>query len=85
MGLVPGRSLHDELDLLVAGGLTPYQALLTGTRNALPKRRLSFYGRHRMRIQVLDEISPARFADLNANELTEYVRQRIKQVVEAKG
>lgn len=28
---VPGFSLHDELDLLVAAGLTPYEALRTGT------------------------------------------------------
>lgn len=30
---VPGFSLHDELELMVASGLTPYEALLTGTRN----------------------------------------------------
>ncbi len=32
--LVPlGASVHTELELLVAAGLTPYQALATGTRN----------------------------------------------------
>lgn len=31
---VPGFSLHHELALLVASGLTPYQALRTGTTNA---------------------------------------------------
>ncbi|HZB27043.1 MAG TPA: amidohydrolase family protein, partial [Gemmatimonadales bacterium] len=30
---VPGFSIHRELELLVAAGLTPYQALETGTRN----------------------------------------------------
>jgi imidazolonepropionase-like amidohydrolase len=31
--LVHGTAVHDELDLLVEGGLTPYQALRTGTVN----------------------------------------------------
>jgi imidazolonepropionase-like amidohydrolase len=30
---VPGFSMHRELGVLVASGLTPYQALVTGTRN----------------------------------------------------
>lgn len=30
---VPGFSIHEELRMLVAAGLTPYQALATGTRN----------------------------------------------------
>lgn len=30
---VPGFSLHRELAILVGAGLTPYQALVTGTRN----------------------------------------------------
>ena len=30
---VPGFSVHRELETIVAAGLTPYQALLTGTRN----------------------------------------------------
>ena len=30
---VPGFSIHRELESLVAAGLTPYQALETGTRN----------------------------------------------------
>jgi imidazolonepropionase-like amidohydrolase len=33
-GIVPGPSVHAELQLLVAAGLTPYQALEAGTRNA---------------------------------------------------
>jgi imidazolonepropionase-like amidohydrolase len=30
---VPGFSVHRELEAIVAAGLTPYQALVTGTRN----------------------------------------------------
>ena len=31
---IPGESLLDELDLMVAGGLTPFQAIQTATANA---------------------------------------------------
>jgi len=34
MGIVPGFSIHDELSILVENGLTPYEALATGTINA---------------------------------------------------
>ena len=34
MGIIPGYSIHDELNLLVQNGFTPYEALLTGTVNA---------------------------------------------------
>jgi imidazolonepropionase-like amidohydrolase len=33
-GTVPGTSAHDELALLVAAGLTPYEALRAATANA---------------------------------------------------
>lgn len=33
-GIVPGYHLHRELELLVEAGLTPYEALAAGTRNA---------------------------------------------------
>jgi imidazolonepropionase-like amidohydrolase len=33
-GVVPGTSAHDELEDLVAAGLTPYQALRAATVNA---------------------------------------------------
>jgi len=32
-GVLPGFAMHDELKLLVAAGLTPYQALRTATTN----------------------------------------------------
>jgi imidazolonepropionase-like amidohydrolase len=31
---VPGFSIHHEMEMMVATGLTPYQVLVTGTRNA---------------------------------------------------
>jgi hypothetical protein len=34
MGIVPGFSIHDELEILVENGFTPYEALATGTVNA---------------------------------------------------
>lgn len=34
MGIVPGFSIHDELNILIENGFTPYEALLTGTVNA---------------------------------------------------
>jgi hypothetical protein len=34
MGIVPGFSVHEELDILVENGLTPYQALECATVNA---------------------------------------------------
>jgi imidazolonepropionase-like amidohydrolase len=34
MGIVPGYSIHDELRILVENGLSPYEALATGTVNA---------------------------------------------------
>lgn len=33
-GIVPGASVHKELELLVEAGLTPFEALCCGTRNA---------------------------------------------------
>ena len=34
MGIVPGYSVHDELDILLENGFTPYEALETATVNA---------------------------------------------------
>ena len=34
MGLVPGFSIHDELQILTENGFTPYEAIVTGTVNA---------------------------------------------------
>ena len=53
--LLPGFSLHEELALMVAGGLTPLQALQTATLN--PAR---FLGRE----QELGTIENGKLADL---------------------
>lgn len=34
MGIVPGFSIHDELQILIKNGFTPYEAIATGTINA---------------------------------------------------
>ncbi len=34
MGIIPGYSIHDELQILVENGFSPYEALVTGTINA---------------------------------------------------
>ncbi|MDH3260783.1 MAG: amidohydrolase family protein [Acidimicrobiia bacterium] len=34
MGLIPGYTIHDELGILTSNGLTPYEAIQTGTVNA---------------------------------------------------
>jgi imidazolonepropionase-like amidohydrolase len=34
MGLIPGFTIHDELGILTSSGLTPYEAIRTGTANA---------------------------------------------------
>ncbi|MFC4727639.1 amidohydrolase family protein [Coralloluteibacterium thermophilus] len=52
---VPGFSIHHELAMMVAAGLTPYEALVTGTRN--PARMLG-------RPDDFGTIAPGRRADL---------------------
>jgi imidazolonepropionase-like amidohydrolase len=52
--LVPGYSLHRELQLLVAAGLSPHDALLAGTRN----------GALLIGIDSLGLIAPGKAADL---------------------
>ena len=54
IGVVPGASLHRELHLLVAAGLTPEEALATSTRN----------GPAFLAIPGLGEIRPGAPADL---------------------
>ena len=34
MGIVPGFSIHDELQILVENGFSPYEAIAAGTVNA---------------------------------------------------
>ena len=61
--LIPGESLHRELELLVAAGLTPKDALATATRNAAQLLAADSLGR----------IAPGKVADLvvlTANPMT---------------
>lgn len=69
---VPGFSIHEELAELVSAGLSPYEALVTGTRNVA-----TFFGAE----QEYGTVEPDRIADLillDANPLTDVgnVRRR---------
>ena len=50
---------------------------INGTKNALPKGSLSFHGKNRMRIEVLDELKYEEYADLTPQEIADQVRERI--------
>lgn len=50
---------------------------ISGTSNALPKKSMMLQGAHDMHIQVLPEIPPEQFADMEANELAAEVRDEI--------
>ena len=50
---------------------------INGSKNALPKESLNFYGQHPIRIEVLDEIPYQTFASLNIDQTAELVRERI--------
>jgi imidazolonepropionase-like amidohydrolase len=53
--VVPGRSLHDELELLVQSGFTPLEALQSATRN--PAEYLG-------RLDTLGTVEKGKIADL---------------------
>lgn len=55
---------------------------INGSKNALPKHSINFHGRHRMRIQVLDEIPYARFEHLSVEETAELARKCIMAYVD---
>ncbi len=76
--LVPGASLHQELELLVNAGLTPEDALFTATRNAAALLGVDSLGR----------ISPGRVADLvilSADPLRDIRNTRLIEQVMARG
>jgi len=58
-GMYPGASAHLELRELVAAGLTPYEALLTGTRNAG-----AFIERSARGAEPFGTVAPGQRADL---------------------
>jgi len=51
--------------------------VLDGTSNAVPKRGLVLRGRHKIRIQILDEIPYASFANEDVTDTTARVRELI--------
>ena len=76
--LIPGQSLHRELELLVAAGLTPKDALATATRNAAQMLAADSLGR----------IAPGKVADLvvlTANPLTNIRNLRSVETVIVRG
>ena len=58
MGIVPGFSIHDELEILVGNGFTPYEAIATGTviASEIVKRMIGK--------DVFGSITPGKRADL---------------------
>lgn len=48
--------------------------VVSGTREALPKKSFDYHGTHRIRLRVLDEIPYERFADKTPEELAAMVR-----------
>jgi 1-acyl-sn-glycerol-3-phosphate acyltransferase len=57
--------------------------VLDGTANALPKRGFVLQGRHRIRLTILDEISPESFAHESVDQLTARVRETIAKTLES--
>jgi 1-acyl-sn-glycerol-3-phosphate acyltransferase len=63
---------------------SPVQPIvIRGTARALPKRGFVLQGRHPIQITVLDRIPHESFAGLTAAELTERVRARMAQALDA--
>ena len=74
-GVVIGKAVHMELELLVKSGLTPFEAIITGTRNAA-----EVIGR----ADDLGTIEPGKLADLvvvAADPLTDVSASRDVQLV----
>ncbi len=51
--------------------------VINNTKDALPKHSLRFHGRHRMELEVLDEIPYARFKDMEIDALSDMVQKMI--------
>lgn len=76
--LAPGASLHDELALLVAAGLTPQEALLAATRDAARLLRADSIG-------VLRPGAVADFLILSASPLEDIANTRKIEAVVTRG
>jgi hypothetical protein len=82
-GIVPGFSLHDNLDRLVAAGFTRFQALSTATRNAGDVMTQSIHNR-----PSFGEVQPGYRADLllsDANPLADLETLRKPAGIMAQG
>ncbi len=82
-GVFPGTSLHDELRLLVAAGLTPFEALTAATRTAG-----EYAHQHFRRAERFGVVAPGYRADLvlvRGNPLLELETLRQPQGVMARG
>lgn len=55
--------------------------VINGSKNALPKHSLNFHGKHRIRIEVLDELPYESFAQLSVERTARKVRKIIIQHV----
>ncbi len=51
--------------------------VINGSKNALPKHSLNFHGKHRMRIQVLEEIPANAFVHLSVEDISQLVWNKI--------
>jgi imidazolonepropionase-like amidohydrolase len=77
--VLPGFSVHEELALLVQAGLTPYEALRAGTRDAA-----EFIGR----LDEFGTVEPGKRADLlllEANPLEDVANARRRSGVMVRG
>lgn len=74
----PGESLHRELELLVAAGLTPREALIAATRDAAQLLRADSIG-------VLREGAAADFVVLTADPLRDIRNTRRIELIVARG
>jgi 1-acyl-sn-glycerol-3-phosphate acyltransferase len=70
-------------EVAIRNGVPVVPIALHGTGDALPKRGFVLQGRHEMRIDVLEPIPPAAFADGDAAALADEVRDRIAAALAA--
>ncbi len=56
--------------------------VVSGTREALPKKSFDYHGVHKIWLRVLDEIPYERFADMNVEDVAEMVRNIMLEAYE---
>ena len=69
-------------DLIATDRTEGHYDAITGTADALPKRGFVLRGKHRIQIQVLDEIAYEKFAQLPVETLTQDVHELIATQLE---